>query len=113
MHVAATDPMVAKPEQIDPQMLAKEKEIFSAQLQSSDKPAAIIDKIVTGKLAKFKAEVSLVEQPFVKDPEVKVGALLTKANADIVTFVRFEVGQGIEVKTTDFATEVKAQAGLE
>ncbi len=109
MHVAAVNPQVAKPEQMPAELVEKEREIFAAQARDSGKPEAIIQKMIEGRVTKFLAEASLVEQPFVKDPEVKVGKLLKDAGADIVGFVRFEVGEGIEVETTDFAAEVAAQ----
>lgn len=109
MHVAAVNPQVAKPEQMPAELVEKEREIFAAQARESGKPEAIIQKMIEGRVAKFLAESSLVEQPFVKDPEVKVGKLLKDAGTDILGFVRFEVGEGIEVQTTDFAAEVAAQ----
>jgi elongation factor Ts len=109
MHVAAVNPQVAKPEQMPVELVEKEREIFAAQARESGKPEAIIQKMIEGRVAKFLAEASLVEQPFVKDPEIKVGKLLKDAGADILDFVRFEVGEGIEVATTDFAAEVAAQ----
>lgn len=109
MHVAAVNPQVAKPQQMPAELVEKEREIFAAQARESGKPEAIIQKMIEGRVAKFLAESSLVEQPFVKDPEVKVGKLLKDAGTDILGFVRFEVGEGIEVQTTDFAAEVAAQ----
>jgi len=109
MHVAAVNPQVAKPEQMPAELVAKEREIFAAQARESGKPEPIIEKMIQGRVAKFLAEASLVEQPFVKDPDVTVGKLLKNAGADILGFVRFEVGEGIEVAATDFAAEVAAQ----
>lgn len=109
MHVAAVNPQVAKPEQMPEEVVAKEREIYAAQARESGKPEEIIEKMISGRVNKFLAESSLVEQPFVKDPDVKVGGLLKQAGADILGFVRFEVGEGIEVETTDFAAEVAAQ----
>lgn len=109
MHVAAVNPQVAKPEQMPAEVVAKEREIYAAQARDSGKPEAIIEKMIAGRVNKFLAESSLVEQPFVKDPDVKVGGLLKQAGADILGFVRFEVGEGIEVQATDFAAEVAAQ----
>jgi elongation factor Ts len=91
-------------------VLAKESEIYSAQARESGKPEEIIEKMISGRLRKFVAEVSLTEQAFVKDPDTKVGDLLKEAGADIVNFVRFEVGEGIEKEEVDFAEEVAAQA---
>lgn len=109
MHVAAVNPQVAKPENMPQEMVAKEKEIFVAQAAESGKPAEIIEKMVEGRLRKYLAENSLVEQAFVKDPDQTVGKLLKAADADIVSFTRFEVGEGIEKKQDDFAAEVAAQ----
>lgn len=112
MHVAAVSPQVVNKEDMPTQLVEKEKEIFKAQAEQSGKPAAIIEKMIEGRVSKFLAENSLLEQPFVKDPEVKVGVLAEKAGAVITGFIRFEVGEGIEKEEVDFAAEVRAQAGL-
>ncbi|MBT73110.1 MAG: elongation factor Ts [Gammaproteobacteria bacterium] len=109
MHVAAINPMVIRAEDVPEEVLAKESEIYSAQARESGKPEEIIEKMISGRLRKFVAEVSLMEQPFVKDPDSKVVDLLSEAGADIVNFVRFEVGEGIEKEEVDFADEVAAQ----
>ncbi len=109
MHVVATNPQVARPEDMPAELLEKEREIFSAQAAESGKPAEIVAKMVEGRVRKFLAESSLVEQPFVKDPDQKVGQLLKNAGADISGFVRYEVGEGIEKEQVDFAAEVAAQ----
>jgi elongation factor Ts len=109
MHVAAINPMVIRAEDVPEEVLAKESEIYSAQARESGKPEEIIEKMISGRLRKFVAEVSLMEQPFVKDPDSKVADLLSEAGADIVNFVRFEVGEGIEKEEVDFAEEVAAQ----
>ncbi len=109
MHVAAVNPQVVSPEHMPEDLLAKEKEIFTAQAQDSGKPPEIIDKMIGGRIKKFLAENSLVEQAFVKDPDVTVGKLVSGAGAEVVSFVRFEVGEGIEVEKVDFADEVAAQ----
>ena len=109
MHVAAVNPQVVRGEDMPAELVAKEKEIYAAQARESGKPEAIIEKMIDGRVRKFLAENSLVEQPFVKDPEVTVGALAKKAGADVVTFRRFEVGEGIEKASVDFAAEVAAQ----
>lgn len=109
MHVAAVNPAVAKPEDMPAEAIAKEKDIYVAQAAESGKPPEIVEKMVEGRVRKFLAESSLVEQPFVKDPDQKVGQLLKSAGADINGFVRFEVGEGIEVEEVDFAAEVAAQ----
>jgi elongation factor Ts len=109
MHIAAVNPMVMRAEDVPEEVLAKESEIYSAQAKESGKPEEIVKKMIEGRLRKFIAEVSLTEQPFVKDPDTKVGGLLKEAGADIVQFVRFEVGEGIEKEEEDFAAEVAAQ----
>jgi elongation factor Ts len=109
MHIAAVNPMVTRAEDVPEDVLAKESEIYSAQAKESGKPEEIVKKMIEGRLRKFIAEVSLTEQPFVKDPDTKVGGLLQEAGADIVQFVRFEVGEGIEKEEEDFAAEVAAQ----
>ena len=109
MHAAATDPMAISPSDIPEEIVAKEKEIFKAQSEESGKPAEIIEKMIEGKVSKFLAEVSLTEQDFVKDPNVKINQLLKDNNANILSFTRYEVGEGIEVEKVDFATEVMSQ----
>lgn len=110
MHIAAVNPMCIRAEDVPEDVLAKESEIYSVQARESGKPEEIIEKMISGRLRKFVAEVSLTEQPFVKDPDTKVGDLLKEAGADIVQFIRFEVGEGIEKEEVDFAEEVAAQA---
>ena len=110
LHIAAVNPMCIRAEDVPEDVLAKESEIYSAQARESGKPEEIIEKMISGRLKKFIAEVSLTEQAFVKDPDSKVGDLLKEAGADIVNFVRFEVGEGIEKEEVDFAEEVAAQA---
>jgi elongation factor Ts len=112
MHIAAVNPMVTRAEDVPEDVLAKETEIYSAQARESGKPEEIIGKMIEGRLRKFVAEVSLMEQPFVKDPDTTIANLLKEAGADIVKFVRFEVGEGIEKEEIDFADEVAQQAGL-
>ncbi|MCY1221326.1 Elongation factor Ts [compost metagenome] len=111
MHVAASNPQFLSPNQVSEEAIAKEKEIFLALNADkiAGKPENIVENMVKGRIAKFLAEASLVEQPFVKDPEVKVGDLAKKAGAEIVSFVRYEVGEGIEKVEVDFAAEVAAQ----
>lgn len=111
MHVAAVNPQVVNPEDMPEELLAKEREIFSVQARESGKPEEIIEKMIDGRINKFLAESSLVAQPFVKDPDVKVGKLLKDAGAEILSFTRFEVGEGIEREEVDFAAEVAAQVG--
>ena len=112
MHVAAVSPQVVNKEDMPAELVEKEKEIFAAQAEQSGKPANIIEKMIEGRISKFLAESSLVEQPFVKDPDTTVGALAKKAGATVISFVRYEVGEGIEKEEVDFAAEVRAQAGL-
>ncbi|WP_163835006.1 translation elongation factor Ts [Spartinivicinus ruber] len=112
MHVAAVNPQVVNKEDMPEEVVAKEKEIFIAQAKDSGKPDDIIEKMITGRISKFLAENSLVEQAFVKDPDVKIGALAKKAGAKVLGFKRYEVGEGIEKEEVDFAAEVAAQAGL-
>ena len=109
MHIAASSPLVVNPEDLDVDLLSKEREIISAQVSGSDKPQEIIEKMVSGRLDKFLSEVSLINQPFVKNPSEKISSLLSKSNNKIISFVRFEVGEGIEVEKKDFAEEVQEQ----
>ncbi|MDH4584986.1 elongation factor Ts [Pseudomonas sp. BN415] len=111
MHVAASNPQFLNSTQVSEEAVAKEKEIFLALNADkiAGKPENIVENMVKGRIAKFLAEASLVEQPFVKDPEIKVGELAKKAGAEIVSFVRYEVGEGIEKVEVDFAAEVAAQ----
>lgn len=109
MHVAAVNPQYITRDDVPAEVVEKEKEIFTAQAKESGKPAEIIEKMIGGRINKFLAEISLVDQPFVKDPDVKVGALAKNAGAEIVSMIRFEVGEGIEKEEVDFAEEVAAQ----
>ncbi|MBT3672063.1 MAG: elongation factor Ts [Porticoccaceae bacterium] len=109
MHVAAVNPAVVSSDQMPAEVVAAEKEIFAAQARESGKPEEIIEKMIVGRVSKFLKESSLVDQPFVKDPDMTVGKLVKEAGAEVLSFVRFEVGEGIEVEQVDFATEVAAQ----
>jgi elongation factor Ts len=109
MHVAAINPVCIDESGVPAETLETEKRIFTEQAQASGKPAEIIEKMVTGRVAKFLKEITLVGQPFVKDPDVTVGKLLKGASASVVAFVRFEVGEGIEKKEDNFVEEVMAQ----
>ncbi|MDN4500931.1 translation elongation factor Ts [Alteromonadaceae bacterium BrNp21-10] len=109
MHVAAANPGYVKPEDVPADVVEKEKAIQIDIAIQSGKPAEIAEKMVVGRMKKFTGEVSLTGQPFIKDPSVNVSALLKAANADVINFVRFEVGEGIEKKSEDFAAEVQAQ----
>ena len=109
MHASATDPMALTPSDIPTETVEKEREIFRAQSEGSGKPPEIVEKMIEGKVAKFLSEVSLTEQDFVKDPNMKISQLLKENNANILNFIRYEVGEGIEVEKVDFATEVMSQ----
>ncbi|ROR32215.1 translation elongation factor Ts [Inmirania thermothiophila] len=110
MHVAASRPQWVRDEEVPEAVLAKEREIYAAQAADSGKPAHIVEKMVEGRLRKWLAEVTLLGQPFVKDPDQTVGELVRKAGAEVRRFVRLEVGEGIEKRQEDFAAEVMAQA---
>lgn len=109
MHIAASRPRAISPEDIPQVLIDKEREIFTAQAQASGKSADIINKMVDGRIKKFLAEESLLGQPFVKDPSQTVEALLNRENTKVLSFERFEVGEGIEKKVENFADEVMAQ----
>ena len=109
MHVAC-ESSVRESRDVPGDVVEKEKEIFSAQAAESGKPAEIIEKMVVGRVKQFLAEIRLVDQPFVKDPDLTVGKLVANAGAEVVEFVRFEVGEGTEKEEIDFATEVMQQA---
>lgn len=108
MHIAASKPECVSKEQVSAEQIAKEKEIFAEQAKQSGKPANIVEKMVEGRVNKYLNEVTLLGQPFVKDPDVTVEKLLKGVNAKVVRFARYEVGEGIEKKTADFAAEVMA-----
>ena len=109
MHIAASRPVCVEEKDVPAEMLEKEKAILIAQAEESGKPAEIIEKMIGGRIRKYLAEITLVGQPFVKDPDQTVGKLLQGSGASVNTFVRFEVGEGIEKKKEDFAEEVMAQ----
>lgn len=109
MHIVASNPQAVKPEDVSSDLIAKEKEIFSEQAKASGKPAAIIEKMIDGRVQKFLNEVSLLGQPFVKDPNKTVGDLLKENKANVLGFTRYQVGEGIEKQTGNFAEEVMAQ----
>jgi elongation factor Ts len=110
MHIAASRPVCVNESEVSAELIQKEREIFAAQAEQSGKPADIISKMVDGRIKKFLAEVTLVGQPFVKDPETTVAKLLEKAGATVLSFQRVELGEGIEKKTENFVEEVMAQA---
>jgi len=109
MHVAAINPQYLDSSQVAPEHLAKEREILIAQAATEGKPPAIVEKMVEGRLRKFLAEITLIGQPFVKDPDMTVEKLLKQAGAKVTDFARLEVGAGIEKKQENFADEVMAQ----
>ncbi len=109
MHVAASNPMCIDESGIPAETLENERRILTEQAQDSGKPAEIIEKMVAGRMNKYLKEITLLGQPFVKDPDVSVGQLLSGANATVTSFVRYEVGDGIEKKVDNFVEEVMAQ----
>lgn len=109
MHVAAASPQFVKPSDVPAEVVEKEKEIQIEIAVKSGKPADIAEKMVAGRMKKFTGEISLTGQPFIKEPSTSVGDLLKSKGADVINFVRFEVGEGIEKKSEDFAAEVAAQ----
>ena len=109
MHIAALNPLAIDESNLDKSLLAKERDIASDQARQSGKPENIIEKMVEGRIAKYIKEVCLIDQPFVKDNDQTIAALLKKANAAVTDFVRFEAGEGIEKEVVDFAEEVRAQ----
>jgi elongation factor Ts len=111
MHIAAMNPTVVSSEDAPADLVAKEREIYTAQAQDSGKPPEIVEKMIDGRIRKYLAEISLLEQAFVKDGDTKIGALLKNAGATVNRFVRYEVGEGIEKGEEDFAAEVQKQLG--
>jgi len=109
MHIAASRPSAVSEAEVDPALIEKEKEIFTAQALESGKPAEIVEKMIGGRINKFLKEITLLGQPFVKDPDTTVEKLLKGAGATVLGFERFEVGEGIEKKKENFADEVMAQ----
>jgi len=109
MHIAATNPVCIDADGVPAETLERERRIFSEQAAESGKPPEIVEKMVTGRVAKFLKEVTLLGQPFVKDPDVTVAKLLKDADASVTSFVRYEVGEGIEKKEENFAEEVMKQ----
>jgi len=109
MHVAASNPTCIAESDVPAETLENERRILTEQAQDSGKPPEIIEKMVTGRINKFLKEITLLGQPFVKDPDTSVAKLLKAANATVTSFVRFEVGEGIEKKEDNFVEEVMAQ----
>jgi elongation factor Ts len=118
MHIAAADPRAVRREEVTEADLERERAIFRDQALASGKPANIVDKIVDGKMEKYFSEFVLLEQPFVKNPDLTVGQLVSETvakigeNVQVRRFTRFKLGEGIEKRQDDFAAEVLAQAGL-
>jgi elongation factor Ts len=118
MHIAAADPRAVRREEVTEADLERERAIFRDQALASGKPANIVDKIVDGKMEKYFSEFVLLEQPFVKNPDLTVGQLVSEMvakigeNIQVRRFTRFRLGEGIEKRQDDFAAEVLAQAGL-
>jgi len=110
MHIAASRPLFINEDQVSQEILDKEKEIYTAQAQESGKPADIVEKMVEGRLKKFIKEITLLGQPFVKDPEKSIEKILKSSNAKVLSFIRYEVGEGIEKRADNFAEEVMSQA---
>jgi elongation factor Ts len=109
MHIAAAKPLVISSNEISAELINNEREIFAAQARESGKPQEVIDKMIEGRISKFVDEVSLLGQVYVKDQSKKIGQLLKENNAEVVSFVRYEVGEGIEKKEDNFVEEVMAQ----
>lgn len=118
MHIAAASPMYVSEEEIDPAVLEKEKEILTAQALNEGKPANVVEKMVEGRIKKFKKEICLLDQPFVKDPDKTVQELVNDQvgtigeKISIRRFTRYEMGEGLEKRQDDFQKEVMEQAGL-
>jgi len=110
MHIAASKPMCISKDQVPADVLASERHIYTEQAANSGKPAEIVAKMVEGRLHKYLAEVTLMGQPFVKDPDLTVEKLLAQKNASVKAFAMFVVGEGIEKKVVDYAAEVAAAA---
>ncbi len=111
MHIAASNPTCVNESDVPEALLEKEKSILVAQAKESGKPDDIIEKMIGGRIRKYLAEITLMGQPFVKDPDVTVEKLLKSKNAEVNSFCRYEVGEGIEKKVENFADEVMAQIG--
>jgi len=109
MHIAASKPECVNEDQLSEELIERERAIFIEQAKESGKPDNIIEKMIVGRMKKFVNEITLYGQPFVKDPETTVGKLVKSNNNEVVSFVRFEVGEGIEKKEDNFVEEVMAQ----
>ena len=109
MHIAASNPICINNEGVPEELVSREERIFQEQAASSGKPPEIIDKMIQGRMKKFFKEVTLLGQPFIKNPDMSVNELLKESKAEIISFKRYEVGEGIEKKEENFADEVMAQ----
>ena len=109
MHVAASNPICTDSESVPEELVSREKRIFKEQAASSGKPPEIVEKMIEGRMKKFFKEITLLGQPFIKNPDLSVNDLLNESNAEIISFKRYEVGEGIEKKEENFADEVMAQ----
>src|SRR5699024_11671871 len=109
MHVAAVNPSYVSREDVNEAEVNREREVLKEQALNEGKPEKIVEKMVEGRLGKFLEELCLLEQPFVKDPDMKVKQFVEDKGATVKEFVRYEVGEGIEKKEEDFAEEVKSQ----
>ena len=109
MHVVASNPLVVRPNDLSESLVDKEKQIIKALVSKEDKPKEIIDKMIQGRIDKYFSEVSLLRQPFIKDPNQTVENFLKNSGSEIISFVRMEVGEGIEKEEKDFASEVISQ----
>jgi len=106
MHVAATNPASLSEDDLDPSVIEREKAVLTEQARESGKPEAVIEKMINGRIKKFYSEITLINQAFVMNPDITVGQAVKDAGAEILSFVRLEVGDGIEKKEEDFAAEV-------
>ncbi len=117
MHIAAVNPMYIDVKDVDPEVLEKEKKILTAQALEEGKPANIVEKMVVGRIKKYEKEICLMEQPYVKDPDMTIAQLLKNASKDLGTdvwieaFIRYEMGEGLEKREDDFVSEVMKQVG--
>ena len=109
MHIAASKPLCISENEVPADVLDKEKDIAKAQAEASGKPAEIVEKMVLGKVNKFLKESTLLGQPFIKDDSLSVEKYLKAANASVTKFIRYEVGEGLEKKSENFADEVQKQ----
>jgi elongation factor Ts len=111
MHVAAINPKYVNRDQVPADVLEHEREVLSKEAEGEGKPANIIEKMVTGRLNKFLADISLDDQEFVKDPDQTVAKYVASKGGKVKAFIRYEVGEGIEKQTVDFAEEVRKEMG--